>query len=225
MFAIVTEFLNRLFVLQDTFGGFVVELLLAALIYLHYRKFRTSQFSQQSFGPVLPFVALTTFLIIAVIKSSFTLSLGLVGALSIVRFRTPIKDPNELVYIFLAIASGVGTASGQHLLTLIVVILILAIMALMRQTLRIKSENVFLSVDVSGVTDAEAAFTAVSSIVRANATRSSFIRYEMHDSVFHLTAETELQEPEAMPRITDQIRQRYPSTNVSFYDDSNLPTP
>jgi hypothetical protein len=220
---LVNTLLSRLFGMRDTFAGFVAELLLAALIYLHYRKFRTSQFSQQSFGPVLPFVALTTFLIIAVIKSSFSLSLGLVGALSIVRFRTPIKDPNELVYIFLAIASGVGTASGQYLLTVIIVILILAIMALMRQTLRIKSESVFLSVDVSGVTDVEAAFAAVSSIVRSNATRSAFIRYEMHDSVFHLTAETELAEPEAMSRITGQIRQRYPSTNISFYDDSNLP--
>src|SRR5262245_49172391 len=139
MFSLVTELFNRLVALQDTFGGFLAESFLAALIYLHFRRFRTSQFSQQSFGPVLPFVALTTFLIIAVIKSSFSLSLGLVGALSIVRFRTPIKDPNELVYIFLAIASGVGMASGQHLLTLIVVILILAIMALMRQSLRIKS--------------------------------------------------------------------------------------
>jgi hypothetical protein len=225
MLSIANTLLNRLFALQDTLGGFVAEAFLAGLIYFHYRRFRTSQFTQQSFGPVLPFVALTTFLIIAVIKSSFSLSLGLVGALSIVRFRTPIKDPSELVYIFLAIASGVGTASGQRLLTLILVMLILAIMALMRRTLRIKSENVFLSVDVSDVTEAEAAFAAVSSIVRSNATRSSFIRYEMHGNVFHLTAETELAEPEAMPRITDQIRKRYPSTNVSFYDDSNLPTP
>jgi hypothetical protein len=51
--------------------------------------------------------------------------LGLVGALSIVRFRTPIKEPEELVYLFLAIAIGLGYAAGQTLLTSLIFVSIL----------------------------------------------------------------------------------------------------
>ena len=52
-------------------------------------------------------------LIITVVKSSLALSLGLVGALSIVRFRTAIKNPEELIFLFLCIAIGVGLGANQ----------------------------------------------------------------------------------------------------------------
>ncbi len=58
-------------------------------------------------------------LIITIIKSSIALSLGLVGALSIVRFRTPIKEPEELLYIFIAIAIGLGLGANQVFPTVI----------------------------------------------------------------------------------------------------------
>jgi Domain of unknown function (DUF4956) len=58
-------------------------------------------------------------LIITIIKSSIALSLGLVGALSIVRFRTPIKEPEELLYLFVAIAVGLGLGANQLLATII----------------------------------------------------------------------------------------------------------
>jgi len=61
----------------------------------------------------------TMILIITIIKSSIALSLGLVGALSIVRFRTPIKETEELAYIFIAIAIGLGLGANQVLPTII----------------------------------------------------------------------------------------------------------
>jgi hypothetical protein len=56
-------------------------------------------------------------IIITIVKSSLALSLGLVGALSIVRFRTAIKDPEELAYFFVAIALGLGMGASQVLIT------------------------------------------------------------------------------------------------------------
>ncbi len=67
-------------------------------------------------------------LIITIIKSSIALSLGLVGALSIVRFRTPIKEPEELLYIFIAIAVGLGLGANQVLATVIAFAVICAVM-------------------------------------------------------------------------------------------------
>ena len=75
-------------------------------------------------GSILPILSLIVFLVILIVKSSLALSLGLVGALSIVRFRTPIKEPEELIYLFLAIAIGLGYGAGQTLTTTSILTLI-----------------------------------------------------------------------------------------------------
>ena len=71
-------------------------------------------------------ISMTTMFIIVVVKSSLALSLGLVGALSIVRFRTVIKEPEELGYLFLCIALGLGNGASQYLVTSIALVTILS---------------------------------------------------------------------------------------------------
>lgn len=88
-------------------------------------------------GAIIPILSTVVFLVIVIVKSSLALSLGLVGALSIVRFRTPIKEPEELVYLFLAIAIGLGYASGQSLITTILTIAILTIITFWLSNLKI----------------------------------------------------------------------------------------
>ena len=68
--------------------------------------------------------------IISIVKSSLALSLGLVGALSIVRFRTPIKDPEDLTYLFLAIVTGLGFGANQDLYTSLGISFILIVLTL-----------------------------------------------------------------------------------------------
>ena len=75
---------------------------------------------------MLPILSGTTFLVILIVKSSLALSLGLVGALSIVRFRTPIKEPEDLVYLFLSIGLGIGFGAFQVLSTLVIFLIIIA---------------------------------------------------------------------------------------------------
>ena len=91
---------------------------------------------------------LTTILIITVVKSSLALSLGLVGALSIVRFRTPIKEPEELAYLFISIAMGLGLGADQTIPTLVAGPTILAMMAIFKWTRRdSQKKNLYLSLD------------------------------------------------------------------------------
>lgn len=75
----------------------------------------------------LMLLAIITTLVISIVKSSLALSLGLVGALSIVRFRTAIKEPEELIYLFIAIAIGLGLGAEQVLITVIAFALIIVI--------------------------------------------------------------------------------------------------
>ena len=98
---------------------------LSFIVRSFYIKRSFTLVGKTNIGSVLPILSGVVFLVIMVVKSSLALSLGLVGALSIVRFRTPIKEPEELVYLFLAIAIGLGLGAGQVLITTIIVLLIL----------------------------------------------------------------------------------------------------
>ena len=95
------------------------------LLKFFYDKYSNYDLSNKKISSILPILTVVTFLIITVIKSSIALSLGLVGALSIVRFRTPIKEPEELLFLFLSIALGIGYGSNQIYLTSLIFIFIL----------------------------------------------------------------------------------------------------
>ena len=82
---------------------------------IYYLKFGHTYSDRTNHARILPILAVTTLLVITVVKSSLALSLGLVGALSIVRFRTPIKEPEELVYLFLELVPPVVENSTEPL--------------------------------------------------------------------------------------------------------------
>ncbi len=98
--------------------------LLSALLGLLYVKFGRSLSNRRQFASHFVLIAMTTMLVITLVKASLALSLGLVGALSIVRFRTAIKEPEELAYLFVAIAIGLGYGAHQGLITLAAVVVI-----------------------------------------------------------------------------------------------------
>jgi len=103
----------------------ILCMIFVSLVGWFYKKYSRSLGGKTFVGSVLPLIGLTVFLVITVVKSSLALSLGLVGALSIVRFRTPIKEPEELGYIFLTIAIGLGFGADFGIVTGVVATLIL----------------------------------------------------------------------------------------------------
>mgnify|MGYP001276381203 CR=1 FL=1 len=96
-----------------TLFSFFICVLMSFIVRDFYIKRSFSLTGKMHIGSIIPVLSTVVFLVIVVVKSSLALSLGLVGALSIVRFRTPIKEPEELVYLFLAIAIGLGYGAGQ----------------------------------------------------------------------------------------------------------------
>ena len=90
-----------------------------------YEKKSNSLSSKYQLTSIIPILSATTYLVILIVKSSLALSLGLVGALSIVRFRTPVKEPEDLVYLFLSIAIGIGFGAFQIFSTLIIFLIII----------------------------------------------------------------------------------------------------
>lgn len=108
----------------------ILTFFLTLLISIIYVRFGNAISNRRMFARNLILIALTTMLIITIVKSSLALSLGLVGALSIVRFRTPIKEPEELAYLFISIGVGLGLGAGQRAVTIIGCLFILAVIYL-----------------------------------------------------------------------------------------------
>lgn len=114
----------------EQFGGsdispttIITVLLITAVLGIYilsvYRVMTKRSFYQKSFATTLVVVALVTSLIILAIQSSVVISLGMVGALSIVRFRTAIKDPLDIAFIFWSIS--VGIICGAHLYSVAII--------------------------------------------------------------------------------------------------------
>ena len=103
----------------------LLSVLLASVLAWFYTRYGRSLSNRARFAQTLPVLTLTTALVISIIKSSLALSLGLVGALSIVRFRTAIKEPEELLYLFVAITIGLGVGADQRLPTVLAMAVIL----------------------------------------------------------------------------------------------------
>ena len=137
---------------QVDLPSFALNIALAALLAwilgLVYVRFGESLSNRQQFARTFVLVAMTTVLIISVVKSSLALSLGLVGALSIVRFRAAIKEPEELAYLFLNISIGLGLGADQRVVTVVAFVVIVSLIALLRLGRRgAPSHNLYMTVD------------------------------------------------------------------------------
>ena len=109
-----SSFLERLdsVSLLDTLIALVLAFFLGLFILLVYKKSYSGVMASPSFGVTLIALTLITTLLILAVTSNIVLSLGMVGALSIVRFRTAIKEPMDIAFLFWAIAVGIVLAAG-----------------------------------------------------------------------------------------------------------------
>ncbi len=101
------------FSVLDVLIGMLVSLAVGLFIFLVYKKTFTGVMYSSGFALTLVGLSLVTTLVIMAVTSNVVLSLGMVGALSIVRFRAAIKEPIEIVYLFWAIACGIVIGAGM----------------------------------------------------------------------------------------------------------------
>lgn len=105
--------------LVDAALAMVLAFLLGLFIFFIYKRTYSGVMYSASFGASLIALALITTLVILAVSSNVILSLGMVGALSIVRFRTPVKEAMDIVFLFWAIAVGIVLAAGLLLLAVL----------------------------------------------------------------------------------------------------------
>lgn len=103
------------------------------VLYLVYKLFYQGAVYSENFGLLIVMTSMTVAFIIMTISSNIVLSLGMVGALSIVRFRTAVKDPLDVGFLFLAIASGLTAGAGLFFIAVLGTIAISFVFIVLRQ--------------------------------------------------------------------------------------------
>ena len=111
--------------------GLVLLLIYTAVMQQLFRRFALVASNRRLFASQFMYYAISIFLIITTIKSSLALSLGLVGALSIIRFRTAIKEPEQIIFLLALTAIAISLAAEQFVLSSLAV-LVFAIIAIIR---------------------------------------------------------------------------------------------
>lgn len=108
----------------------LVALLVGIVIYCVYRRFYTGVVYSRSFAVTLVGMCVLTCMVTLAISTNIVISLGMVGALSIVRYRTAVKDPMDLLYLFWAITSGIAAGAGMYLLVVVAGAVMIGMLAL-----------------------------------------------------------------------------------------------
>ena len=134
--------------IQIDLTTFLISLLtvsfLCFLIQIFYIRFSSTLSNRFNFSKTFIILGVTTCIVIMIVKNSLALSLGLVGALSIVRFRAAIKEPEELVYLFLIIAAGLGCGAGQLKITVVGILfalLVILVYSVFLKKIKIKNTD------------------------------------------------------------------------------------
>jgi uncharacterized membrane protein YhiD involved in acid resistance len=206
--------------------GFIVNLILAALLALLLRqvyiKFGNSLSNRKDFSRNFLLITMTTVLIITIVKSSLALSLGLVGALSIIRFRAAIKEPEELAYLFLAIAVGLGFGANQTLVTIIAFFVILAIIVFAKMNSKKYYENQNLHLTISIDNTKELGIEKIVEILKEQCETVDLRRLHETNNVLEASFMVETGNFDQLNKAKESMLQLYSDTKITFLDNKGL---
>ena len=195
------------------FINLAIGAIVSIILKFHYKKYGSTISNREEFSNIFPFILLTTTLVITIVKSSLALSLGLVGALSIVRFRTPIKEPEELSYLFICIAAGLGFGANQTLITLSSVIVILIFMMFFK-IFRKKSieKNMFISLEINttSLKDKGNLLKKVNKIILNEVDNFDLRRFDTKDDNIEATYMISVKKIDSIEKLMVNLKKNFP---------------
>ena len=142
IFGLETAKLGGSMTIPDILVGLFMSLILAMFVYYIYKKTYSGVLYSKNFNVTLVFTSMIVTVIMMAISGNLALSLGLIGALSIIRFRTAIKDPKDVTFLFWAIS--IGLVNGVHLYRLSIISSLFIGIALMLFSKKITMNNPYL---------------------------------------------------------------------------------
>ncbi|BBM87040.1 DUF4956 domain-containing protein [Candidatus Uabimicrobium amorphum] len=205
-------------------NSLMISLALGALLSwglkIHYQRWGSSLSNRVAFSKVFVFITLTTTLIISIVKSSLALSLGLVGALSIVRFRTPVKEPEELAYLFMCIAVGLGLGANQWLATVVASCMIMAITTF-SQRQKNDEQSLFLALDWKK--SQEVYLNELQNVMSNLMIECDLRRFDSHGECEEVVYYVNIKDSEILLKFIDKLKMDFPNIGISFLDKTKIP--
>ena len=199
---------------------------LSVLLAIYYARFGDSLSNRSKFAPILPLLSLITLLVISIVKSSLALSLGLVGALSIVRFRTAIKDPEELIFLFFAIAIGLGLGADQRVPTLVAFIVIMVYLfgrKIINKSFNISAKNnLYLNILLPLSSTSDDAFGFVNEVLSEELESADLRRFETNGQELHLVFYFRTKTTDTFARLSNRIHEKYETATINIVEQNNL---
>ena len=219
-FELIESFINGQNSTLST-GGLLIDLFLTGvLVWILawiYTNYGTTLSNRKKFSNNFILIAMTTMLIISVVKSSLALSLGLVGALSIVRFRAAIKEPEELAYLFLAISIGLGFGANQRLIT-IVAFLVIMFFVFVRYRLENRDENSHLNLIISTKKNRGITTKKILDIVKKHATQVELRRLDENKTQIEIALLVNFNDFKDLEKTQKDLGKLSTTIKVSFID-------
>jgi hypothetical protein len=200
----------------------LLGLILSLLVAWYYEHYGQALANRRKLARLLPVLTVTTGLVITIVKSSLALSLGLVGALSIVRFRTAIKEPEELLYLFVAITIGLGVGADQSWVTVVGVLVVLGYMAARLVLSRGDPlNNLYLNILL-----AEASETSLLERVNERLLEHvdvlDFRRLDSRDGTLQLTYFVNCDDARTLNALVDDLKAHLPVVEISFLQQERV---
>ena len=194
---------------------------LAYILSWIYVRYGNTLSNRNMFAKNFVTMAMTTMFIITVVKSSLALSLGLVGALSIVRFRAAIKEPEELSYLFLTIAIGLGLGADQRLITVVSFIVIVCIIWLMNISRR-KEDNQNLHLTISSRNKNNVDLDTVAEVLRKNCNVVNLKRFDETSEMIEASFLVEFDDIEQLNNSKKELQRLDDELRITFLDTKSI---
>ena len=214
---------------QIDLGNFVISLIVASilslLIQFFYIKFSSTLSNRIHFSKNFIVLGVTTAIIIMIVKNSLALSLGLVGALSIVRFRAAIKEPEELIYLFLIITTGLGCGAGQIKITVVGVLFSLLIIYFYYLILSKKKIEYSELINLAIIIDQnikEEEITKIINKLKSISTELNFVSLSKTENNTSLNIDIRPKEFTEIIKITDIINKEFIKSKIIVARNNNL---
>jgi hypothetical protein len=201
---------------------FLLTALLSFLLAKAYVKFGNTLSNRVMFGKNFMILSMTTMLIITIVKSSVALSLGLVGALSIIRFRAAIKEPEELSYLFFAIAIGLGMGSQQAVITLVAFAVIALILWLRNMTRSDKViPNLYLTI-MGDISEGEDMMGSINQVLASQGSDFRLKRLDEKKDSFEFSYQIQFPDIASIQACRQALRALDPDLKISLIDDRGI---
>ena len=199
----------------------ILTALLAFLLGLLYNRYGNSLSNRKAFSKNFVLLAVATMIVITIVKSSLALSLGLVGALAIVRFRAAIKEPEELSFLFLNIAIGLGFGADQKLATITGFIFIS--LYLMGKNILYKKtdqENQNLIITVKAEQPVKDQLNGIIEILTKNSEKLNLKRFDENNEILEISFLIETGNFNNINKAKEELQERYKNLTISFIDNN-----